>query len=209
MVSIGARKPERKPKDEPKRGTYLARLVGITDLGHQPAFAFEGGVADAAFKLTFTYEFPNSKMEDGRPHWVSEDMKNSNFFDKKKGISSTLMKRVFAMDPGGVMTEKGEKLETLINQPCFVSVDFNEKGYIRITNVTGAPEGIPVPELANDPFIFTFDEPNIEMFRRFPEFVQNKIKSALNFEGSPLEAAVLKAGLMGDEEEDEEGTGNY
>lgn len=205
MVSFGARKPDRKPRDEPKPGTYLARLVAITDLGHQPAFAFEGGVADAAFKLTFTYELPNSKMkEDGRPHWVSEDMKNSNFYDKKKGISSTLMKRVFAMDPGGEETDKGEKLEALINKPCLVSVDFNEKGYIRITNVAGAPEGIPVPELSNDPYIFTFEEPNVELFRRFPDFVQNKIKSALNLPGSPLEAALLEAGLMGDNNDEEE-----
>lgn len=205
-MAFGARKTERAAADQPKPGTYLARLVGITDLGHQPAFQFEGGVADAAFKLTFTYELPNSKMkETGRPHWVSEDMKNSDFYDKKKGIAATLMKRVYAMDPDGSLTKDGQNLEPLINKPCFVEIGLNDKGYVKVKNVTGAPEGIPVPELANDPFIFSFDEPNVETFRRFPEFVQNKIKSALNLPGSNLEAALLSEGLL----EDNDDSGDY
>lgn len=203
-MGIGARKAEQKAKDAPKAGTYLARLVGIVDLGHQPAFQYDGGVADAAFKLTFTYELPNSKMEDGRPHWVSEDMKNSDFYDPKKGISSTLMKRVYAMDPSGELTRDGKDLIPLIGRPCMVEVGLNKNGYTKIKNVTGAPEGIPVPDLVNDPIIFSFDEPNIEVFERFPEFVQNKIKSALNLPGSPLESALLAEGLIGDEEESDE-----
>lgn len=204
-MAIGAKATPKKSTDAPKPGTYLARLVGIVDLGHQPAFAYDGGVADAAFKLTFTYELPNSKTEEGRPHWVSEDMKNSDYYDAKKGISSTLMKRVYAMDPSGQMTRDGKDLLPLIGKPCMVEVGLNKNGYVKIKNVTGAPDGIPVPELANDPVIFDFDEPDTEAFRRFPEFVQNKIRAALNLPGTPLEAALMADDLLGDTEEDDKG----
>jgi hypothetical protein len=199
-MAIGAKSTPKKSTDAPKPGTYLARLVGIVDLGHQPAFDYDGGVADAAFKLTLTYELPNSKTEDGRPHWVSEDVKNSDFYDPKKGIASTLMKRVYAMDPTGEETRDGKNLLPLIGKPCMVEVGLNKNGYVKIKNVTGAPEGIPIPELANDPLIFDFEEPNVEVFNRFPEFVQNKIKAALNLSGTPLETALLAEGLIGDED---------
>lgn len=207
-MALGARKPNKKSTDAPKPGTYLARLVGIVDLGHQPAFAYDGGVADAAFKLTFTYELPNSKTEDGRPHWVSEDMKNSDFYDPKKGISSTLMKRVYAMDPDGSLTRDGKDLSPLISLPCMVEVGNNKNGYIKVKNVTGAPGGIPVPELDNDPILFDFEDPDVEVFKRFPEFVQNKIKAALNLPGTPLEAALLSEGLIGEDDDEDERT-NY
>jgi hypothetical protein len=86
-----------------------------------------------------------------------------------------------------------------------VEVGLNKNGYVKIKNVTGAPDGIPVPELANDPVIFDFEDPDLEIYRRFPEFVQNKIKAALNLPGTPLEAALAAEGLL----EEGEGDGKY
>jgi hypothetical protein len=206
-MAIGARKTSNKSSDQPKPGTYMARLVGIIDLGLQPAFDFPGGHAEAAYKLTLTYELPSSKMQDGRPHWVSEDVKNSDFYDEKKGISSTLMKRVYALDPDGSMTRDGKDLTPLINVACMVEVGLNKNGYIKIKNVTGAPAGIPIPDLANDPIVFSPAEVDVETFRRLPPFTQRKIKSADDFEDSTIYPMLLSEGLLEDDED--EGTAGY
>lgn len=205
-MSIGARKTTSKSSDQPKPGTYMARLVGIIDLGLQPAFDFPGGHAEAQYKLTLTYELPGSRMQDGRPHWVSEDIKNSDFYDEKKGISSTLMKRVYALDPDGSTTKHGKDITPLINIPCMVEVGLNKNGYIKIKNVTGAPAGIPVGELENDPIIFTPSELQVETFRRLPTFTQGKIKRADDFEESTIYPALLSEGLL-EEDSDDTATG--
>ena len=68
--------------DIPLEGTHLGRLVGITDLDHQPGFTWQGpkGPEDveSQYKVTFTYELCNSMTKDDRPHWVSEDFKVSD-----------------------------------------------------------------------------------------------------------------------------------
>lgn len=202
-MALKARKAASGTIDNPNPGTYMARVVGITDLGLQPGYEYQGKEVEAAYQLSITYELVSSFMQDGRPHWVSEDVKNSDYFDSKKGQASKLMKRVYALDPDGSLTRDGKELDNLINRPCMVEVKLSNTGYPKVNNVTGAPNGIPVAELVNDPFIFNTDEPNVEMFRRFPEFVQKKIVGNLEFPGSKLEIALLEAGItVGEQSED-------
>lgn len=194
-MALKARKASSGTIDNPNPGTYMARVVGITDLGHQPGYEYQGNAVEPAYQLSFTYELVSSFMQDGRPHWVTEDVKNSDYFDSKKGLASKLMKRVYALDPDGSLTRDGKELANLINRPCMVEVKLSNTGYPKVNNVTGAPNGIPVAELVNDPFIFDLDEPDVEMFRRFPEFIQKKIVGNLDFPGSKLEVALLEAGI--------------
>lgn len=204
-MALKARKAASGNIDNPNPGTYMARVVGITDLGHQPGYEYQGNQVDPAYQLSFTYELVSSFMQDGRPHWVSEDVKNSDYFDSKKGLASKLMKRVYALDPDGSLTRDGKELANLINRPCMVEVKLSNTGYPKVNNVTGAPNGIPVAELVNDPFIFDLDEPDVEMFRRFPEFIQKKIVGNLEFSGSKLDTALLEAGItVGEESHDKE-----
>lgn len=190
-MAIGARKAKKKASDQPQVGTHAGRLVGIVDLGEQPGFNYQGKDIEPQHQITFTYELPKSKMQDGRPHFTSEDMQNSDFFDPKKGLASKLMKRVYALDPSGNTSNHGANLETLLTAPCMIEVGANDKGYTKIKNVTGVPSDYPIPELTNDVFVFTLDDPDVEMFRRFPEFVQKKILSNLNYEGSKLQKRLL------------------
>jgi hypothetical protein len=175
--------------DVPTVGTKMARLVGLIDLGHQPGFEYQGEDVKSSYKITFTYELTGSLMEDGRPHHVSEDVNVSDY--RGDGITSKMMKRVDALDPTSTISNDGKNLAALIGLPCMVEVKHNKKGYPKITNVTGAPEGIPVPELQNDPKIFNFDEPDMDLYNKLPEFVQGKIKAALDFPGSEVEKALL------------------
>ena len=171
-----------KPISQPETGTHAARLVGITDLGHQPGFEWQGKEIQSAYKVRLTYELPNSLMEDGRPHWVSEDVTNS---DNEK---STLAMRVRTL--GGSFSD----LSSLIGKACMITLVENKNGYIKIDGqggVGGVPNGFPVPDLVNPSFIFDMDEPDMDIFNNFPEFIQERITSALNYEGSELEKAVL------------------
>lgn len=177
-------------REQPEEGVHFARVVGICDLGHQPGFVWAGGEADSAYKMELTYELVNAKMEDGRPFWVSEEVTNS---DNER---SKLRARVVATK------SSFEDLGSMIDRPVMVTVEHNEKGYAKITNVAGVPTGTEVAPLSNDPVLFSIydEDPNLEVFRSFPEFKRNKFTSALDFEGTALEAALLKGGDMDNQE---------
>lgn len=171
------------PMDSPEAGTHMARLVGIVDLGHQPGFEWQGKEIPSAYKLRLTYELPDSKTEDGRPHWVHEEVKSS---DNEK---STMYMRVRTL--GGQF----DNAASMLNKPCMVTLVENAKGYIKIdgqNGVGGVPSGIPVAELENPTFIFDTENPDMDVFDSFPEFIQKKVtEENLDYEGSELEKAVL------------------
>jgi hypothetical protein len=168
-------------KDSPRVGTHMARLVGITDLGHQPGFEWQGKEIPSQWKFEFTYELPNSKMADGRPHWVSEEVKNNDFVGK--GIISTLMARVKTMAADNEEAA-AKDLSLLLGQPCMVTLSDGNNGYVKMKGqpaVSGIPMGMPVPELVNDTFIFDMDEPDMGLYETFPDFKKEKLSKALNF----------------------------
>ncbi len=170
-----------KPSEQPEVGTHVARLVGIVDLGHQPGFEWQGKEVASAYKIRMTYELVNSKMSDGRPFWVHEDITNS---DNEK---STLSLRV--------RTLKGnfDNLFGMLGNPCMVTIVANDKGYTKIDGqggVGGVPAGFEVPPLNNPTFKFDLDQPDMTVFDNLPEFVQDRIKENLDYPGSKLEAAI-------------------
>lgn len=171
------------PADQPVVGTHMARLVGMVDLGHQQGFEWQGKEIPSAYKLRLTYELPNSLTQDGRPHWVHEEVTNS---DNDK---STLSVRVRTMQ--GSFND----LTQMLGKPCMVTLVENKNGYLKIDGqggVGGVPAGIPVPELANPTFFFDTEKPDMDIFDNFPEFIQKKLtEENLDYEGSELEKAVL------------------
>lgn len=183
----------KKTLDVPEKGTHMARLVGLTDLGHQPAWEYNGEEVKDSFQVTFTYELPNSKMADGRPHWVSEDVNVNDF--EGDGISSKMMKRVRAIDTQN-KTEDGKDLTKMIGEPCMLSLDINAKGYPKVKDATEIMLGMDVPELENPTFVFDMDSPDMDKWNDFPEFTQKKIMNAMNFPDSML------GKLVGNSEDD-------
>jgi hypothetical protein len=164
---------------QPDFGTHMARPVGIVDLGHQPGFEWNGKEIKSAYKLRLTYELPNSTMEDGRPHWVHEDVTNS---DNEK---STLAARVRSL--GGDFSN----LTGMLGNPCMVTLVEGKNGYAKIDGqggVGGVPAGMPVPELVNDTFTLDLENPDLDVYESLPEFIQERIKENLDFENSKLEA---------------------
>ena len=158
----------------------MARVVGISDLGHQPGFTWSGGEVDSSYKLELTYELVDLKMEDGRPFWVSEDVTNT---DNERG---KLRSRAAA---AGIMVKD---IDSILTKPVMLTIEHNDKGWAKIVNVTGVPQGMTVAELSNPTTYFDlYDEnPDVEAFLGFPEFKQNKIRSAIDFDETVLAKAL-------------------
>jgi hypothetical protein len=60
-------------------------------------------------------------------------------------------------------------------------------------------EAAKAPDLVNEPRIFDFYNPNMEVFNNLPEWLQTKMKEAIDFPGSALEDA-LERKAVGDVE---------
>jgi hypothetical protein len=187
-MTFSARKPVTKAKEQPQQGTHVARLLGITDLGHQPGFVYEGKPIESAWKLEFTYELVNHTMEDGRPFLVSEDLTNKDWEDTKTGRASTLVARAKSL-LGDTYREGVSDLSKLLSAPCMVTVVSNDKGYAKIRGqaaVGSVPFGMDVKELENNTYAFTMDDPDLDMFESMPEFKKEKLQNALNFDETEL-----------------------
>lgn len=181
-------------KDVPEAGTHFARVVGLTDLGHQPGYEYKGEDIASAYKIELTYELVNSLMADGRPHWVSEEVNVNDF--EGDGITSKMMARVRVIDRENDSND-GKDLTKLVGKPCMVSIVMNDNGYPKIKGqsaVSGVPSGVEVPALQNPTQIFDMDEPDMDLWEKFPEFKQGKIKAALNFNETAIAKSLAEDG---------------
>lgn len=183
--------PKAKNRDNPKRGAHYARVVGITDLGIQPAREWQGKHFEAAQKVEVTFELPNSKMEDGRPHWISKKVPVGwNVSETDPSFTSGMMRIVLAVNPEEDVMD-AQILNRCLTKPCQVMVSHNEKGYANIDSVTGVPDGTPVPELANPSFIFDWTTATKEDFEDLRSPLSRKaILGADNYATSPLRARI-------------------
>jgi len=170
-------------KEQPTEGNFFARVVGLSDLGMQPAWIWQGETVEPQYKIEITYELVTENMADGRPFWVSEEMKNSDN-EKAKLYSRCL-------SAGADV----HNLPTLLTKPVMVTIKRDEKGYGRIKNVAGVPTGIPVPELRNSTQLFDIysDTPDLDMFESFSEFKKDKFKKALDFKETALFRALAES----------------
>lgn len=167
----------------PKAGTVPARLLSVVDLGIQPQPAFKGEAKPPARSVHISFELPNDQFEyqgEMVPARISPKIyKVSN--DPKSG----LFKFLSSIDPGN--KSEGD-LAKLINTPCLVTIvhnkvkreDGTEATYANITGVMPSPDGFPVPELHDKPFVFEFDNPDKEVLKLMPAFLRNKLLEAVN-----------------------------
>ena len=192
------------PKAEPlEAGNYLARVVQILDLGIQEQRPFKGTEKPPAHEIMLTYELGTEFMKDDdgnddptRPRWVGESFPLHNF----KADLAKSTKRAKALDPSSKL---GGNFAEMAGFPCTVTIVQRPDAkspdiiYNNVANVTPAMKGVPVPELVNPPKVFDLDEPDLEVFGSLPEWIQEKIKSNLGYNGSllqkMLEGAVKEA----------------
>lgn len=187
-------------KQEPmEAGTSPARVVQLIDLGLQAQRPYKGEEKKPVHEIKLTYEFldefcldeDGNEIED-KPRWLSEDIAFHNLdCDLAKST-----KRYNALDPKG---ELDGDFEGLVGLPCMVTVvnkDGTGKNKGRVFNNVGNVAGMrskdaaKAPQLVNPPKIFLLANPDMEIFKSLPDFIQDKIKGNLEFKGSALDVAL-------------------
>jgi len=193
-------KSQFKRPDPLEAGTYPARLVQVLTLGLQPQRPFKGEEKPPVDELMVTYEFLDEFLTDeetgeellDKPRWLSEDFPFYPLSSDKAKSS----KRYHAFDP---KEEFDGDWSEILGDPCLVTIVQNpgkgaNEGVI-YENVAGVSamrgkDADKAEELKNPPKLFNIDEPDMEIFLSLPEWIQDKMKSNLNFEGSALERAI-------------------
>lgn len=171
-----------------EEGTYMARIASIIDLGIQPQTDWQSGEAtDPKPRALFTWELPTETIEitneDGeiedKPRWMSKEYTLSNY------EMSNLYKLLVALGKKSTV-----RLEELLNTECMVTIGSTINGNAKIVAVVPSPKGMPIPELANDSRFFDFDNPDCDLYETQPEWIREKIKDAVNYDGFAEEWAI-------------------
>lgn len=212
-----AKKPaaKRVPQAEFEIGNYFCRIAQVIDTGLHYKEEWDTGTNKyipntekaPVNMLMVTYEFVTEFMkdEDGKeledkPRWLSETFPLYALTNDK--ANST--KRYLAIDPAKV---HGGDWAKLGGAPCTVTIAHKKGGKAKIGNVAPPMKGMAVPELKNPVKIFDLSEPDLDIFRSLPEWLQERIKSNLQYEGSPLQKLLAGGVVEAQEEVVEEGVG--
>lgn len=189
-------------------GAYPARLVWVISAGLQKQ-EFMGESKPPQVQLYVTYELLDEFLQDeegndlpDKPRFVSENFSFYNLSSEK--AKST--KRYFALDPEGVCDGDWA---SLVGKPCIVTLSKEEKKgkvYNNIISVSSmrAKEAAKAPELVNEPKVFDVDEPDMEVFKSLPEWLQGVIKDNLEYEGSKLQSLIEGGSYDKEEDSDDE-----
>jgi hypothetical protein len=181
------------PQANIQPGVYPSRVVQIIDFGLQPQKPYKGVEKDPAQEIGLTYELVDEFMKDeegkdieGKPRWISETLPFYGLYaDKAKSTQ-----RYLALDPTQAW---GGDFSKAIGQPVNVTVVNNPGQAGKIyDNVAGIAAMRPkdadkLPELKNPARLFDIDNPDLETFNSFPEWIRDKIKGNLNYQGSTLQ----------------------
>lgn len=161
-------------------GTYMGRMVTIVDLGNQAQTDWKTKEPAAPKdRLLITWELPSETIEiensegevEEKPRWISKEYTLSSF------EQANLMKLISAFD------KSIGSVADLIGVGCMINVGSTASDNAKVVSVVPAPAGIPIPELSTEPYTFDFDEPQEELFVGLPQWLQDKITSANNYNG--------------------------
>ena len=178
---------------------YPSYVVQLIDLGLQPQKAYQGKDKPPVQEVMFTYELSDCFMVDeegneleDKPRWVSETLPLYGLFaDKAKST-----KRYFALDPDEQYEGDFSKLVGMACNVTIVNNESNGKVYANVGNVAAisAKKAAQMNELKNPTKVFDLEEPDLEVFNSLPEWIREKIKGNLNFNGSVLQKLLEKGG---------------
>lgn len=188
-------------QDPLEPGTYPVRVAQIIDLGVQEQQPYQGQVKPPVQELMVTYEFldefikdENGEYDYDRPRWLSETFA----FHSLESDLAKSTKRYYALDPdlsigGGDWTLLGgvPAMATVINKAG------KNKNAGKVFNNIGSissmrkKEADKAPELKKPAKIFNQEDlDTVDIFFTLPQWLQDKIKQGLEWEGSDMAEAV-------------------
>lgn len=166
-------------------GTHVARCYGFLHLGHVPN-TYPGAENPTINKIRLTWELPEEKVsfaegEEPKPYSISAEYtlsmhEKSNL---RKIVQSWLGKQFTEAEAVNF------DAESLVGQACFITVAHmtkEDKTFAYVENVTRLPARMEAPDAINAPKITNWETLTKEQFDSFPEFIQEKLKSALEYQ---------------------------
>jgi hypothetical protein len=163
-------------------GNYPVRLVRIIDLGVTKNTPWKPGaeVKAPSHKISVTYEFVTEFMkdEDGndildKPRWMSETFN----FHSPDAERSTCAKRYLGFDPSNINDGDWEALLGAAGTATVVPKPKAEG--TKVGAISPPMKGFEVAPLVNEPYIWTLEDPDMEVFESFPEWLQEEIKGGV------------------------------
>jgi hypothetical protein len=196
------------PQDNIQAGNYPFRLVQIIDFGMQAQKPYRGESKPPVQMIGLTVELVDEFMKDeegndilDKPRWVSEIIPLRNL--KAENAHST--QRYEALDPQHVHDGDWTKLIGAAGNVTIVNNKSGDKVYDNIASFSPMRprDAAACPDLVNPPKVFVLDEPDLEVFNSFPEWIREKIKGNLNYEGSQLQALLMGKEVPAPEKKEE------
>lgn len=177
-MAINPNKPDSREVDYelPEEATYMGRLARVIELGvHEDKY----GEKD---RVVFGFTVPEMTIniegvEKQRMFWTYP-------MNKKSNPEATVIKYMKALNPDS------QGYEDCLGKPCGIEFKHSTrdgKTYANIANITRPMRGVEVPEPDCDVYSFDFDNPSKANWDKLSENRQEKIKSALNYEGSAVQ----------------------
>lgn len=195
--NIKAPKGNRVPQPALEPDVYPGRVVQVLDLGVQPQKPYQGQDKPPCHEIMLTYELAEEFMKDengddleDKPRWISETLPFYGLqADKAKST-----KRYAAFDPNGDFDGDFAKCVGVPVNITIVNNVVGDKTYENVGNVAAmsAKKAEKVAELVNKPKVFDLDNPDLDTFNAMPEWLREKIKSNLNYNGSALQTLLGK-----------------
>ena len=177
-------------------GSYPIRLAQVIDMGLQPQRPWQGEEKPPAHEMMLTYELldefcvdDDGNADEDKPRWLSETIPLRSLMAEK--AKST--QRYYALDPNEDM--EGD-FTALAGSPAIATIVQNAgkgknvgKIYNNIQSLsTMRPKDAAKAEpLKKEAKVFVLDEPDLEVFNSLPDWIQDKIKDNLEYQGSPLQ----------------------
>ena len=170
-------------------GTYMSVCVGVIDLGEQYRKLDKQKQGKYAEECMFIFEIPSERVQvDGedKPRWLSSKRYTVSLHERSALYQMLTSWRGKALsdaelDPAG----DGFDLMQMAGQGAMLSVSVAEKDDGSLKNkieaVTGFPKGIAPPQPESEILVFDADDPDMEVFGKLPEWIQDVIRKSTQF----------------------------
>lgn len=170
-------------------GTYMSVCVGVIDLGEQYRQFDKQKQGKYAEECMFIFEIPSERVqvdEEDKPRWLSSKRYTVSLHERSALYQMLTSWRGKALsdaelDPAG----DGFDLMQMAGQGAMLSVSVAEKDDGSLKNkieaVTGFPKGIAPPQPESEILVFDADDPDMEVFGKLPEWIQDIIRKSTQF----------------------------
>lgn len=179
--------PEKTTQKEYKvvpEGTHIARCYQIIHYGNVPN-THPLATFPTVNKIRLSWEFPE-EMDTFTPG--SEPQPYSIHAEYTLSMSDkSNLKKVVEGWLGKKLTEAelvNFDAESLVGQTCMITVVHtvkNERTYANVVSISKLPKSSVCPPQVNKPTIINWDNLDLDTFNKLPLFIQDKMKSSLEY----------------------------